>query len=292
MATELCPVSPRCHPQASGLPQPPVLHQAVSGLIFFPLPGHPSHRHTLHRAPALPPSCLSPCPGGQERVEPLNPGSRARSWFCSRVGVWGLGCPRHHRRVQKTSEEGCRKGMDGQGPACPSQALGSARRLSPRTLKGLPPANSWEEPAGGGLGASWERPLCLSQTKPRADAPQPRQHEVILPVGISCPLNTEWSQSRPLPHPWALGLTKYLGHSLPGTPGPGLWATSPLETVWVPPCTALSKAKWAGVLCTRQARFPERWTHCVPSCSQPSSAQQSAWYGNPISGETKTQATR
>lgn len=136
MATDLCPVSPRCHPQAPGLLQPPILHQAVSGLNFFPLPGHPSHRHTLHREPALPPSCLSPCPGGQERAEPPNPGSRGRSWFCSRVGVWGLGCPRHHGRVQKTSEEGCRKGLDGQWPVCLSQALGSARRLSPQDAKG------------------------------------------------------------------------------------------------------------------------------------------------------------
>lgn len=50
--------------------------------------------------------------------------------------------------------------------------------------------------------------------------PQPCQHEVILPLRISCPLNTNWRHPRPLPSPWALGLTKYLRQSLPGSARP------------------------------------------------------------------------
>lgn len=129
-----------------------------------------------------------------------------------------LGFLRHHKRAQP-HRRGRRKGLDGQQPACQIQAPESARTLS------LQDASSWEQPAGGGLGTSQDRPLCLSQTKPQADAPQPRQHEVTLPVGISCPPNTEWRRSRPPPHPWAPGLTKHLGHSLPGSAGswpPGL----------------------------------------------------------------------
>lgn len=51
-------------------------------------------------------------------------------------------------------------------------------------------------------------------------SPQPCQHEVILPLGISCPLNTNWRHLRPFPSPWALGLTKYLRQSLPGSARP------------------------------------------------------------------------
>lgn len=51
-------------------------------------------------------------------------------------------------------------------------------------------------------------------------SPQPCQHEVILPLGISCPLNTNWRHPRPFPSPWALELTKYLRQSLPGSARP------------------------------------------------------------------------
>lgn len=95
---------------------------------------------------------------------------------------------------------------------------------------------------------SWDRVLCLSQIKPRAGAPQHRQHEVILPVGISCPLNTDWRHPRPPPHPWAPGLTKRLGHSLPGSARPYPPGSITVADVGqVSPSMAESEAMWAGM---------------------------------------------
>lgn len=101
---------------------------------------------------------------------------------------------------------------------------------------------------------------------------QHRQHEVITPVGISCPLNTDWRRAPPptlscglpaSPNPSAV--------CCQAEPGPALWASSALWTPWT----------WGSVRHQSQqsgqvgvgasphkprASFPgQQRPHCVPS---------------------------
>ena len=129
---------------------------------------------------------------------------------------------------------------------------GVCRWLKPPTLKALPVPSS-EDPSGSGIpgqDAAFPR-LSLGQ------APQHRQHEVILPIGISCHLSTDWRPSPPSTHPWAPRLPKYLRHSLPGSVRPRPPGFIPTADVGqVSPSMAESEAVWVSV-CGGRCSLPQ-----------------------------------
>lgn len=97
-------------------------------------------------------------------------------------------------------------------------------------------------------------------------SPQPCQHEVILPLGISCPLNTNWRHPRPFPSPWALELTKYLRQSLPGSARP-CPSGPPPQTAQIVTIFCSASLCGGSIVCSRQACFSEEWSLHIPPCS-------------------------
>lgn len=182
----------------------------------------------------------------------------------------GPAFPQHPQEGPKTHTGACGKGLDlAVAGLCGIQALGSADsvRVSVRSFKG-----------------PWVVASCIlgQDTVPLPElAPgrrsQHRQHEVITPVGISCPLNTDWRRAPPptlsvgsQTHLIPLQFVARQCQALPSGPPEHRGRRAAFAI-------SLSKAArlGGGVGITTQASFPGQRPHCVPSRFHSPTAQQS-----------------